>query len=75
MPHLLGYECLSLDYQVKWPLSLILSRRCLTRYQLIFRHLFSCKYVERELTIAWKDNKNTQRAPTKTTLRYNLIIQ
>lgn len=63
----LGFECLSLDYHVKWPLSLVLSRRCLTRYQLIFRHLFSCKYVEREIASAWKSNKNKQRAPTQIT--------
>ncbi|XP_019853680.1 PREDICTED: gamma-tubulin complex component 2-like [Amphimedon queenslandica] len=62
-----GYECVSLDYEVKWPLSLVLNRRSITRYQLLFRHLFFCKYVERELTLAWKDNKNKQRSPTAIT--------
>jgi gamma-tubulin complex component 2 len=42
-----GLETFSLDYRVKWPLTLIISRRSLIRYQIIFRHLFYCKYVER----------------------------
>lgn len=60
-----GYEAISLDYEVKWPLSLVISRKNLTRYQLIFRHLFFCKYVERQLAAAWKGHRNTQRAPSR----------
>jgi len=33
------YEALTLDYKVKWPLTLIISKRAINKYQLIFRHL------------------------------------
>ena len=36
-----------------WPLNLILSKRAMTKYQLIFRHLFFCKAVELQLMQAW----------------------
>lgn len=33
------YESLTLNYKVKWPLSLVLSKKAINKYQLIFRHL------------------------------------
>ncbi|XP_076078123.1 gamma-tubulin complex component 2-like isoform X5 [Mytilus galloprovincialis] len=47
--HLSGLEAFSFDYVVKWPVSLVLNRKALTRYQMLFRHLFYCKHVERQL--------------------------
>ena len=35
-----GMEAFALDYAVKWPVSLVISRKELTKYQLVFRHLF-----------------------------------
>ena len=58
-----SFEGLCFDYRVQWPLSLILSRKRVTHYQLLFRHLFLCKYVERQLSEAWKCHKNTLRGP------------
>lgn len=52
-----GYEALALRYKVEWPLSLILNQRNIGRYQMLFRHLFYCKYVERQLGTTWKDSK------------------
>uniref|UniRef100_A0A2C9LH46 Gamma-tubulin complex component n=1 Tax=Biomphalaria glabrata TaxID=6526 RepID=A0A2C9LH46_BIOGL len=52
-----GLESFSFDYVVKWPLSLVLSRKALTRYQILFRHLFYCKHVERQLCNVWIGNK------------------
>lgn len=49
-----GLETFSLSYKVQWPLSLVLSRKALTKYQLIFRFLFHCKHVERQLCGAWQ---------------------
>ena len=40
--------------QVQWPLSLVISRKALTKYQLIFRVLFHCKHVSRQLCAAWQ---------------------
>ena len=46
-------ESFTLDYRVRWPLTLILSFKSITKYQLIFRHLLYCKYVERNLENLW----------------------
>lgn len=53
-----GLEAFSFDYIVKWPLSLIINRKALTRYQMLFRHMFSCKHVERLLCNVWIYNKD-----------------
>jgi gamma-tubulin complex component 2 len=55
--NLRGYESIALTYRVEWPLSLILSRKNIACYQMLFRHLFYCKYVERQLACVWKENK------------------
>ncbi|KAK1333412.1 hypothetical protein QTO34_005795 [Cnephaeus nilssonii] len=52
-----GLEAFSFDYVVKWPLSLIINRKALTRYQMLFRHMFYCKHVERQLCSVWISNK------------------
>ncbi|XP_010768254.1 gamma-tubulin complex component 2 [Notothenia coriiceps] len=53
-----GLEAFSFDYIVKWPLSLIINRKALTRYQMLFRHIFYCKHVERLLCNVWICNKD-----------------
>ncbi|KAM9425276.1 gamma-tubulin complex component 2 [Pholidichthys leucotaenia] len=55
---LTGLEAFSFDYIVKWPLSLIINRKALTRYQMLFRHMFFCKHVERLLCNVWISNKD-----------------
>nr|ATG71066.1 Spc97 / Spc98 family [Cupressus duclouxiana] len=55
-----GLETFSLDYKVQWPLSLILSKKVLTKYQLIFRLLFHCKHVQRELCGTWQAHQGTR---------------
>ncbi|XP_072013299.1 gamma-tubulin complex component 2-like [Amphiura filiformis] len=55
--HLSTLESFSFDYVVRWPESLILSRKALTRYQMLFRHLFYCKHVERTICNVWILNK------------------
>ncbi|XP_043912715.1 gamma-tubulin complex component 2 [Protopterus annectens] len=61
-----GLEAFSFDYIVKWPLSLIISRKALTRYQMLFRHLFYCKHVERLLCTVWISNKIAKQYPLHT---------
>ncbi|XP_041116359.1 gamma-tubulin complex component 2-like isoform X2 [Polyodon spathula] len=56
-----GLEAFSFDYIVKWPLSLIINRKALTRYQMLFRHMFYCKHVERLLCNVWISNKNAKQ--------------
>uniref|UniRef100_A0A0D3EES8 Gamma-tubulin complex component n=1 Tax=Brassica oleracea var. oleracea TaxID=109376 RepID=A0A0D3EES8_BRAOL len=49
-----GLETFSLGYKVQWPLSIVISKKALSKYQLIFRFLFHCKHVERQLCGAWQ---------------------
>ncbi len=42
---LTGIEALTLDFRVEWPLSLVLNKKTLTKFQLLFRSIFRCKYV------------------------------
>ncbi|CAF0794160.1 unnamed protein product [Adineta ricciae] len=58
---LTGLESFSLDYDVKWPISLVINRNCLTRYQMLFRFLFYIKYIERLLCNVWRAHKNGGR--------------
>ncbi|ORY93853.1 gamma-tubulin complex component protein [Syncephalastrum racemosum] len=55
---LTGYDLLTLDYTVTFPLSLVISRKALTKYQLLFRHLLYLKHVEDLLCKTWVKQKN-----------------
>lgn len=50
-----GYEAFTLDYNAAWPLSIVISRGAITKYQLVFRQLFYIKFVERQVCAAWID--------------------
>lgn len=65
-----GLEAFSFDYVVKWPVSLILSRKALTKYQLLFRHLFYAKHVERQLCRVWLRDKMTKQHRLRSTKWY-----
>lgn len=69
-PHasgLTGVEAFTLDYRVEWPVSLVVSRKSITKYQLLFRHLFHCKHVERQLCAVWQAHKQAKWEPIYTT--------
>jgi gamma-tubulin complex component 2 len=51
-----GFEALVFDYAVPFPLSLVVSRVTLTRYQLLFRHLLSLRHLEASLVNSWTDH-------------------
>lgn len=51
-----GYEALTLDFAVPFPLSLVVSRVTLTRYQLLFRYLLSLRHLEILLTNSWTEH-------------------
>lgn len=52
---------IQLDFKVPFPLSLVLSRKTIMRYQLLFRHLVEMKHIERTLNNAWADfNKSPE---------------
>ncbi|XP_014475537.1 PREDICTED: gamma-tubulin complex component 2-like isoform X2 [Dinoponera quadriceps] len=54
---LTGLEAFVFNYDVKWPVSLIINRKAIACYQMLFRHLFFCKHVERLLGRVWVSNK------------------
>ncbi|KAL4714483.1 hypothetical protein ACJJTC_017778, partial [Scirpophaga incertulas] len=60
-PPLTGIETFSFGMEVKWPVSLILNHKAIACYQMIFRHLFYCKHVERLLCRVWLNNKVVKR--------------
>lgn len=51
-----AYEAFTLDYTVRFPLSLVISRKTILRYQLIFRHLLQLKHLERVLADTWTEH-------------------
>lgn len=63
--NLSGLEAFSFNYSVKWPLTLVLNRKALMLYQLLFRQLFYCKHVERQLCNLWLQNKSVKLLPAK----------
>ncbi|MEN2495512.1 MAG: Gamma-tubulin complex component 2 [Marteilia pararefringens] len=44
-----GFESLCFDYSTKWPLSIIISEKVVTSFQIIFRFLLQWKLVEQQL--------------------------
>ncbi|KAJ2950612.1 hypothetical protein O0L34_g8866 [Tuta absoluta] len=60
-PPLTGIETFSFGMEVKWPVSLVLNHKAIACYQMIFRHLFYCKHVERLLCRVWLYNKVVKR--------------
>ncbi|CAB4316630.1 unnamed protein product [Prunus armeniaca] len=55
-----GLETFSLNYKIRWPLSIVISKHSLTKYQLIFRFLFHCKHVDRQLCGAWQAHQGVR---------------
>ncbi|KAG0340854.1 hypothetical protein BG004_006256 [Podila humilis] len=51
-----GIDALTLDYSVTFPLSLVISRKALTKYQLLFRHLLFLKHGEQVLCQTWTEH-------------------
>ncbi|CAO2648185.1 Nn.00g074520.m01.CDS01 [Neocucurbitaria sp. VM-36] len=48
-----GFQALVFDYAMPFPLSLVVSRVTLTRYQVLFRYLLSLKHLETDLAKCW----------------------
>jgi hypothetical protein len=59
-----GIEAFTLDYVVAFPLSIVLSRRVITKYQLLSRLLYFSKHVERRLLAAWMAQQSSRDCPS-----------
>lgn len=51
-----------------------LSRKALTRYQMLFRHMFYCKHVERQLCNVWISNKTAKQFSLHSAKWYGLFV-
>lgn len=49
-----GFTSLQLDYSVPFPVSLVISRKTIWRYQALFRYLLSLRYLEQQLVSCWQ---------------------
>jgi gamma-tubulin complex component 2 len=49
-----GFTSLQLDYIVPFPVSLVISRKTVWRYQALFRYLLSLRYLESQLSTTWQ---------------------
>eukprot|EP00118_Oscarella_pearsei_P007621 m.37909 g.37909 ORF g.37909 m.37909 type:complete len:927 (+) comp32477_c0_seq6:89-2869(+) len=63
---LAGFQSLCFDYTVQWPVSLIINRKALVKYQFLFRFLFLAKHVERELNSVWFSAKTLRHGRQST---------
>jgi gamma-tubulin complex component 2 len=53
-----GLDTFLIDFKsIPFPLSLVLTKQAMASYQLLFRHLFYTKYVERRLVGIWQDHQ------------------
>jgi len=50
----IGFTSLQLDYSVPFPVSLVISRKTVWRYQALFRYLLSLRYLENQLVACWQ---------------------
>ncbi|KAL1883808.1 hypothetical protein VTK73DRAFT_8344 [Phialemonium thermophilum] len=50
----IGFTSLQLDYAVPFPVSLVISRKTIWRYQALFRYLLSLRYLESQLATTWQ---------------------
>ncbi|PGH35925.1 hypothetical protein GX50_01250 [[Emmonsia] crescens] len=57
---IIGFDALELDYMVPFPLSLVISRKTVLRYQLIFRYILSLRHLETLLGASWQDHMKVQ---------------
>ncbi|TQS32766.1 hypothetical protein Golomagni_06911, partial [Golovinomyces magnicellulatus] len=48
-----GYTSLQLDYSVPFPVSLVIGRKTIWRYQALFRYLLSLRHLESKLSTTW----------------------
>eukprot|EP00878_Enallax_costatus_P017723 GHUV01018620.1.p1 GENE.GHUV01018620.1~~GHUV01018620.1.p1 ORF type:complete len:416 (+),score=150.65 GHUV01018620.1:1476-2723(+) len=63
-------EMLLLTVKLSWPLTLVVSKRQLLHYQVIFKHLLSLKWAERDLGQLWQVIRSTKRLDKEDQARF-----
>lgn len=54
-------DALALDYDAPWPVCLVLNRRVITKYQLLFRQLLHLHVAARGVEQAWREHQRIAR--------------
>ncbi|OWP03471.1 hypothetical protein B2J93_7489 [Marssonina coronariae] len=54
-----GFTSLQLDYSVPFPVSLVISRKTVWRYQALFRYLLSLRHLEQQLVSCWQNHNRS----------------
>ena len=57
--NLIGIKALCLKYNAPFPVNVVLSNTNLSKYNLIFRHLFYVKHIEQTVSKIWKATSTT----------------
>lgn len=68
-------DYLNLNFNCSFPLSLILNKKTLAKYQVLFRYLFWCKFIERQLNSIWLDLQATKVVGMLLFKKANLLTQ
>mmetsp|Transcript_4860 Transcript_4860/g.7190 ORF Transcript_4860/g.7190 Transcript_4860/m.7190 type:complete len:779 (+) Transcript_4860:31-2367(+) len=58
-----GFDALNMQYRLEYPLSLIIDRSSMASYEMLFRHVFYCKYIEHVLNDSWIHSKFLRSVP------------
>lgn len=53
-------DFLTIEYKCQFPLNLIFNKKSMSKYQVLFRFLFWCKYIERQLNSVWLALQSTK---------------
>lgn len=56
-----GYDGFCLDMTVPWPITLVVNKRTIIKYQILFRQMFRIKVLERQLSQTWMDYKEARQ--------------
>jgi gamma-tubulin complex component 2 len=65
-----GIDCFCFGYKINWPINILLNQMTMSKYQIIFRQLFYCKYVENFLCRVWIANNNAKKFDHETSEQY-----
>ena len=65
----------NIDFKCGFPLSLILNKKNLDKYQVLFRYIFWCKFIERQLNSIWLDLQATKMTSLLIFKKANLLTQ
>lgn len=63
-----GHNSLCLSLRVPWPASLVLHAGAMSKYQLLFRHLFFVRHVQRCLAASWQAQQSCKHLALRSVL-------